>query len=468
MLILFIRITSKLKQLKTIFFTLINNTFQDDGYALIYVLFINLLIISALLAFLSLMFFYNIQSIKILSKTKLDWACYSAAQLAALDSINIKNSNYIIKVDSINVSVTENLFGLYKMITTSAKFNNDSSVYQCFFSTAIIPAFANSLVISHPNAAVTVAGETNISGNILLTSNNVTRGNIFGIRNSTENYLNGDVIINDSIKSNIYNASHVDELFDFKSPNIQWNNITLESTTVDRNFLSLNPPGQNYIVNGDLKIRDSLFNSDYRYYNFIVSGKVLFSSNCYSNINLIIRSSQDIVIDNNAHIENSILITKGKMNAEGTYAKTVQIYSEDSVSIKDSFFGYPSIILSYASAKDSAQLNRLVNINNSIINGTVMLLIPHIGMPNDKSKIFIDDQSKVQGLVYSENNVESSGKITGCVYTYNYWFYKDPGEYVNWLVNVNIDRKNLDKWFLTPVGFVGGNDYEMLDDKWIY
>ena len=462
------KIVAKLKTLRVNFYNIINIARPDEGYALIYVLFINLLIISALLSFLCMMFFYNMQSIKILSKTRLDWACYSAAQLAALDSTGIKNRSYTVGIDSLEVNVTENLFGLYIMVTTSAKYNNDSSMYQCLFASAIIPPFANALTISHPNATVTIAGQTHITGNISLTSNNISKGNIFGIRNSSENYLDGDVLVNDSLKPNIFKDSLVEDIFNLNSQNINQNTVSLGSTTVDGHFLSHYPPGQNYIINGDLIFKDSLINNDYRYYYFFVSGKTLFQDNCYSTIKMFVRSGDDITLGKNSVVENSLLLTNRKIITDGTYVKYVQMYSKDSVSIMNSYFSYPSTIVSYASPKDSINLHRFVSIKSSTINGTVMLLLTEIGIPGNKSKIYIDDQSKIQGLVYSQNNIESFGNITGSVYTYNYWFYKDPGEYVNWLVNTSINRVNLDKWFLIPCGFKGSKKYEILDGNWIY
>ena len=440
----------------------------EDGYALIYILVITLLVISTLVSFMSIIYFYNKMSLKFLTKTKLDYACYSAAQIAASNFNGITDRTIILNVDSIKVKVSEKQFGAYIKINAFAKFHRDSTLYQCFLASRLTSDLSNALTISHPKSTITVAGQTHIYGNIQLTSRNISRGNIFGIRNSNESYLDGQILVNDSLKSNIFENSMVGNIFNKVSSQNKQNEVTLESVTVNKNFLLQHSPDKIYFISGDLTFNDSLSNNDYRYYRFNVTGNVFFRENCYSNINMTIISDQDFIMEPNCHIENTLLASKKKIKADGIFGKNVQLFAKDSITINNSYFSYPSVIVSYNSVNDSIKLNNLISLNNTIMNGTIMLLVPRIGIPGNKSLVLIDGQSKVQGFVYSENDIELQGAITGSVYTYNFWYYKDPTEYINWLVNSTINRAKLDEWFLIPIGFNNNQGYDLLYDKWIY
>ena len=441
---------------------------NDDGYAVLYIIFISFLIISALFVFLGMIFFYNAQSLKFLNKEKLNWACYSSAQIAESYPEYSQKNNFTLNYDSVNVNVASKMIGLFRIVTASAKKNNDSSLYECYFAGNISLPFNNALTVTHPNTSMTIAGETNITGNISAASNKVTKGNIFGIRNSNGNYLNGRLIVDPGLSTRIFNDSLVQNIFNNELFNNTGNPVELKSTVVNNNFINNNPPNQNYHIIGNLVFRDSSFSSDYRFYYFNVSGKVEFKSDAYLNANIIIHSDSSVTIYPHCHIQNIVLISGSKVSVFASTFKNVQIIAKDSIVLSNSYFSYPSLIVSYSSTADNVNLNKYIGLTGTKLNGSVLLLSSVIGVPGNKSLVSIDSKSEVQGLIYSENNTDISGKIIGSVYTYNVWYYKDPSEYINWLVDANINRTKLNKHFLIPLGFKGSYDCGMLRDKWIY
>jgi hypothetical protein len=441
---------------------------DSSGYAIIYVLFVTMLLLSSLAAFSVLKYFYNNMSLKALAKERLNSACYSAVQIAISDTNCLHENSFIINHDSINVNVNIQQIGLYALISASAKSHNDSSLYQCFVSEKLRSPFKNAITISHPNSNITVAGVTHITGDILSSAANITKGNIFGIRNSSENYLEGKILKETNIKASIFNDSLIMPLFNYDNVSLDSTCLQLKSLVIDNSFLSTYSQGQKFIVNGQVTIKDNLNSKNYKYYDITARDKVYFYTNTSSNVKLIIKSDSSIIIDKGCNLENELLVSKSKIIIAGSQFKNVQMFSKDSLLISDSNFRYPSVIVGYTARKDSLMPAKLLSIKNSVVNGAVMLLYPVTGVSGNKSKIVIDEKSKVQGVIYSENNIEISGNITSSVYTYNFWYYKDPGEYINWLVNTNINRNKLDKWFLLPLGFDGKHDYEILDEKWIY
>jgi hypothetical protein len=51
---------------------------------------------------------------------------------------------------------------------------------------------------------------------------------------------------------------------------------------------------------------------------------------------------------------------------------------------------------------------------------------------------------------------------------YKFIYYREPTEYINWIVNARIDRRSLDEWFLLPAGFEGAEQRRILKETWIY
>jgi hypothetical protein len=383
------------------------------------------------------------------------------------DTTYISKQADTLMCDSIKVYVYNRQFGLLREIITSAFNGSDSSSYKCIIGSKLIPPFNNAVTITHPNAQVTIAGATNIIGNMELTSKGITKGNIFGIRNYNGNYIEGNIITDENLQARFFNDSLITSIFNYNNvPGAD--SLLLSNTIIDNNFISRNLPNQNYVVKGNLILGDSLYSNYLNFINFTVEGKTTFSKSCFTDLNLTIKSDSIIVIGNNCHIENALLISKSGIICDNSSFKNTQLIARDSVIISSSFSGYPSVIVNTVNTSNLKELNSHITLINSIVNGTIIQNNSIVGQVNNKSKITIDKQSKVQGIIYSDNNVELSGKLYGSIYTYNFYYYSQPGEYINWLVDVNINREKLDAWFLLPEGFKSKNNYEIISEKWLY
>jgi hypothetical protein len=440
---------------------------DNKGYALTYVLFINLLIFSSVLALMGILFFYNFRSLKVVLKTKLDLACYSAVQILLADTTSASKPEITLICDSISVNIQQKQLGLFREIIASANTGKDSSAYECIIGCDLQLPFNNAVTITHPRTSVTIAGMTNINGNMELTSAGVTRGNIFGIRNSNDNYILGKVLVNENLQTKFFNDSLISNIFSdsyLKKESF----TTLKTTILDNDFFNKNSLQHNYIIEGDLTLKDSLSIRSYNPYYFRVSGRTTFIKNCFSNLNITIYSDSIAQIENNCRIGNAIVISKTGIYCEGSSLKSTQLFSQDSILISNSYFSYPSVAANYVNTSDSAKLNSHITVVNSIFNGSIIQVNSIVGQINNKSKITIDKQSKIQGIIYSDNNVELLGTLLGSIYTYNFYYYKQPSEYINWLIDVNINRGKLDKWFLVPVGFKSKSRYEIINEKWLY
>jgi len=144
-------------------------------------------------------FFNNFQTIKKINKKKLELACYSALQ-KHLSEIKIISVGFKkLNIDSTEVKLFYRLNGLFYEVTAQSRKNKDSVkvVYLCGLKSNSY--FENAVVISRPNLSASVAGNTNIIGNILATSDIFTLGTIYGLTSHNNDFIDGNIKINENI-----------------------------------------------------------------------------------------------------------------------------------------------------------------------------------------------------------------------------------------------------------------------------
>ena len=165
---------------------------SDSGSVLPSVLLTGFLLMSLLIGILTVISFDNNLDCKRLRKKKLDLVCYSAVQQNISRHGDIfSGQSYTTRIDSTDVTVTSRLKGLFCLVSAKSKNAKDSSELRCLFAQSLSPEFENALVFSKPDVHPVVAGDTKIKGDILMSGKVITPGNIFGLRNTANDYHSG-------------------------------------------------------------------------------------------------------------------------------------------------------------------------------------------------------------------------------------------------------------------------------------
>ncbi len=441
----------------------------QSGFALPSVLLISLLVTTMLLSLLTIISFTNKSTNKLLEKKKLELACFSAVQLALNDSTLLYADNTVINVNDIDVELESKQLGFFRSLTASTAGVNDSIRirYVLGIKGSVNGYFSNAVVLSRPNLRATVAGNTQINGDILGTSDKIVIGNIFGEPPTNKDYHKGKVKIDNNINPQLIPDSLFESIIN------RYNNyaslIYEEQNEITAENLEHFDPANVHQFAQDVKIRGTIKSKNNAPVALIVQGKVEFSEESYIKKHLELLSDSSVLIRRKSHLENVIIYSNGPIIIEAdSYFKNVQFFSTDSIFIQKSQFDYPSLICLNVDDTNSAKQDKAIVIKNTIVNGSVIMMTKTAGLSSNKTKIQIDKDSKVQGLVYSENNLELAGEITGTVFTYNFWHYKEPTEYINWLINVKINRNELDEWYLIPIVFNDKGKIQILKEEWIY
>ena len=444
------------------------NLISESGYILLYTLFISFLITSVIFYAIIIVFFFNAQVVKEINKKKLELACFSSVQKHISNLLNPENKNYLVCFDSTNVFLSCRMRGVYYEIKAKSKNHLDSTEVVYLIANKITAPFDNAIIISCPNLRAAVAGNTKIGGNILATSNIFSYVNIPGIETVRREFISGKIYTSQKIKVKAYNESFYTLN---KIPNYDVNYKILPGGFVLNTFsLSILDSSKNLIINGDFFLEGKLgYTQKFISNIFVVKGNTFIKSNTHSFLDLQIYSNSSITINDNSIVKNLTSFTQKDIIIKSKcILENVQMFAEKNIFISNSELKYPSTVSIYVNTSILSNFKNEIDINSSKVNGNIMLLSSTTGMGNNQSKILIDEKCTVQGLVYSENYSEISGKIFGIVYTNSFRFYKGPTEYINWLVNLNINREKLNKWFLLPIGLLNKSEFEILDERWIY
>lgn len=423
-----------------------------------------------LLSILSVIYFTNRGTSKLVEQQKLKLACYSVVQMALVDSSLLYSDSSMIEFEGFNVLLRTRQYGFWREITATSEGINDSIKLKSLIGIKGTEDgyFNNVIIITRPNLRATVVGNTEITGDILGTSDQILMGNIFGEPPIKKDYHKGNKKIDLNIKSQLIPDSLFEQISKSFS-NTQQVFVEEEQQEINQFNLDQFTEGMQYNFPGNLQLSGEIKLKSKEQIKYKVSSEIEISENSIIKTPLNLYSDSLIVVKKNCKLENVILYSNGPIIIEeGSTFKNVQFFSTDSIYVKASQFNYPSIICLSIDDTILANQDNAIIIENSIVNGSVLLMTNTSGLSSNRTKIKIDSDSKVQGLVYSENNLELYGEVLGTVFTYNFWYYKEPTEYINWLINVKINRVELNKWFLLPIAVTSENNYQILKEEWIY
>ncbi len=437
---------------------------SDSGYILSSVLLTGFLIISLLFGVFVVVFFNFKLDIRRYNKKRMELACWSAVQKhVAEHAKDISSGSCLMPLDSCNVKVSYEMKGLFYLVSAETKKYQDSAKVVFLMNRSITPEFENALVLSRPNITPSVAGETRITGDILMSNNRIARGSVYGIRNAPENYLSGTIKKNTEIKVKLFRDTLVRRIFGMIPDSTFYRyEGSLSLSTKDMDTL------HNVCVTGDLSINgQSAGKGNLTNVRIIARGKLVIPDGTIMNRELEIHCDS-AEIGRSAKIENLMIAATGNIKvAPDSRFQSVQLFSQRGIDCDRAVFNFPSVLCSWVDTLKGSYRNQ-IRLTNTVLNGSVMLVCSVTGLSSNQSKIIVDEKSTVQGIVYSENNAEIHGRILGSVYVFNLWYYQQPTEYQNWLINLSIDRTKLHPAFLLPVGLAEEGKYKTVGMTWVY
>jgi len=424
---------------------------KADGFSL-YKVIIFILIITTLFIFILLILFFSGKSSLIQEKKFREYLALRSAVSRFLvlpdnpDSAKFIINRNIILVKSKNTPLVKEIWA-----------NSVSFKTGLHTKVASIPHnyYENALTISKKQVNLVEAGNITIKGKIVTANKKIARRNLPGVF-TFHKFIDKSLVFEDNnIPPRLYKNINFDSLFydkNFSRYEIITGNVNASDLTdykaelirvegnliLDENYISEKIPV--IYVTGETKIS----NCSKLNIGSIICDSTVSVSNCKTLNQISIIASKNIIIDN--LLNTNLISILGKKN----------------ITVKNSSLFYPSFI----AIENGSQKEKYpkLKIDNSVITGTLALFSEHLSETN-KSIININKTSKIKGYIYSEAKVELSGTLTGSMFTWQIRKFKKPTEYINWLVDLNINRNLLGSNCLLPLIMNNNNKYHIIDEK---
>lgn len=442
---------------------------NNEGYSLGSVLIINLAINSILFGFVILISYYSLFDTIKIKKTKLDFVCESVLNKEIIDSETIHEEGVIAVEDSQQVIIRKDIKGLYQSIEASARNGNFKSSLKYITGIRFVDVFKSALIITKPNFRGAVTGNSKITGDILTTKKKIIPGRIIGVNRVDHNFHSGELIENEDLNPKLFNETLLTNWFKKISTHSRQETSIRGDFVLTSSTLSQLSEDTITCIGGELIISDSLSGGRFqKSIKLFADDGIRIESGAVIQVPLILFTDSTITVSGGAQIDDVIFCSSGPVTiGSNALFKKTQMFSKKNISITGATFLYPSVLAMYVDMGIPENHDNEIKLTSTKFNGVVALISSEVGLGSNKSKIILNEGSKVQGLVYSENQVYAECNVLGCLYTYELFYYKEPTEYKNWLVNTQINRNDLDTNFVIPYGFNISSSTKIIEKEWL-
>lgn len=349
----------------------------------------------------------------------------STINYALGNGLNIDEETLLDEFNEITSVIQKKQYGLLSVLLVQSMVKNDTVA-----SAHFVGQYTNSktaLYVSNFTQPIAASGNVTVKGDVFLSSDRVR-----------ETYIN-----NKPNEINIQNP--------IKSSTINLPEISKRCETV---FNSI--PTQKVILNALEKKNDSLYVNSF----FNETKEIQVVNNKLENIiikgNFVIRSNDSLVVAKSAKLEDVILLAP-KVTIQEGFEGTIQVLATEKIHVdKKVQLNYPSAIC----VKNNGDQKGSIFIDEeSKIDGVVLLFgndLLHI----EKNVVEIKDKTQIRGTVYSSGSLSINGKVYGAVYTAKLLYKTTSSSYANCLADVEIDVNKRPNYFIeVPIFETKANRY---------
>ncbi len=358
-------------------------------------------------------------------------------------SINLNDEDYK------TLKVHREFWGLFEKVTSTSTIK-----HKTFQKIALIGATQPKinrtvLYVEDNNKPLVLVGNTRIEGVTYLPKRGVKTGNISG------NSYYGSKLIYGKTKT----ATKFPTLLTETNQHVK---------TIYNQVTTLNNKWQRI----DLQFGKTYANSFSKSLQYVIDSNPIVLNNVQLVGHIIVKSKTKIVVEPSATLKDVILIAPEieiKNNVKGTF----QCIATRTISVgKNCKLNYPSALVlnekkdvSTLSSTQTANKEHNIKIGES---STIKGVVVFQGQPktnNYKPQVIIENNAKVIGEVYCNQNLELRGSVFGSVFTANFIANQFGSVYQNHVYNATINVNELSQEY---VGLTFNNTKEKGVLKWLY
>jgi len=331
--------------------------------------------------------------------------------------------------DFSRVKITATPWGLYQLLKTETVFQQDTFQKAAIAGNAYHKAHQLALYLSDRNQPLSIAGESRIIGDAMLSERGLKRAFIEGKSFSGSELLKGQRLRSQNSLPAIRKES-IESIED-----LTWNGIHSKADTV---YYFEQASDQAYI-----NIQRSAHQSQLQIYSpnpiYLNAGRLQGP--------ILLRSDQEVVIGSEFLAED-ILIAAPYIQIEDGFQGSLQAVVSDTLILgKNVQLDYPSALVVYSENNQSL----LEMQEGSTVWGEVISIYDE--RVNAISKINILEGAKVYGSVYASNNLNHRGEVYGTTACKKFYLKTTSSIYENHLLDAVLDFQSLPKAYVGS-GFI--------------
>lgn len=370
----------------------------------------------------------------------------------SLNNIIILKDTTLIKLkdeDYKTLKVHRDFWGMFEKVTSISKTKNKTIQKIALVGATQAETNRKVLYIEDNNKPLVLVGNTRIEGVAYLPRRGVKTGYISG-----ESYY-GEQLIYGQTKT----ATRLPTLF---------NEIRQHIKTIGNQLIALKNSEQPL----ELQLGKTYTNSFLKPLQHIYTTNTITLSNVKLIGHIVVQSKTKIVVDPSATLKDVILIAPRieiKNNVNGAF----QCIASKTINVgKNCSLNYPSALIlnegKTTPTEPSTQTNQKPN--NILINknSTIKGVVVYLGQPkpsNYKPQVIIENEARVIGEVYCNQNLELKGSVFGSVFTSNFIVNQFGSVYQNHIYNATINVNELPQEY---VGLTFNNTKKKGVLKWLY
>lgn len=394
----------------------------------LYIVVVMALVIAILCtAMISAAYFYRLQSQVKSRGDKLRNNIQSGINLLLAGSDSTFNKGKMLALfqdEEDSVFLKKIAWGVYQVGISKAFVQQDTSYEVFMIANRVDSAKWSSLYLQDEDRALSVSGNTSITGNAFLPKSGIRAAYV-----GNNAYTGNKQFVSGHIK---HSESSLPILDDKTLMQLHELSIAEAAERI---------PDSGKVIQNSFFLPAMIFN---------LKKKPLRLQKIHLSGNIILRSDTTIFIDSSVHFNNILIYAPAVVIGEG-FSGSCQVFASDSISTgKNCRFGYPSVLGLVRFEGYAKKQQGLIRIGeNSHMSG---LIFAYEKEPGELKPIIALNKSVIiSGQVYSQGNIslQDSVKIHGNLTTRRFLYQKDNGSYENYLINVRIASTLLSPYYLT-------------------
>ncbi|MFH2037170.1 MAG: hypothetical protein ABIJ45_12265 [Candidatus Zixiibacteriota bacterium] len=374
--------------------------------------------------------------------------------------LDLEISEQISEKESFKVSV--DLYGCYLLVKSTGQSAKVEIKKKAILG--IMPDNVyNSAIINHSqDYPLTLSGRTKIIGNAFLGPHKIIGGSFEGRGFQGTELVDGRIVNSAQNPKPKIDTTLFEEYLNRISDRISTDNKYYFGSVVLGQFDSLPKNYSSFKIENSLEINSLDLQPQNSEIVVTTGGNIIISGDSRINGLVQLISDKSIIVENDSNLKNVILFANDSIIIKDNSIVSGQLLSKGKISITDSAkILNPSLIYSYNDNESDSAL--ICYWGKSYSEAVSVSYDSKSNFIADKNNIFIDTNVTVAGLVYSHYISDIRGSINGITESDSYRFIKPPTVYINWLIDINVDRSKLSFIPILPISFPYENGYAILD-----